>query len=41
METNRFELVFDETVEGEAIQELYRNIDRVDKNMGDIEEEDE
>jgi len=33
--------VFDETVEGEAIQELYRNIDRVDKNMGDIEEEDE
>lgn len=41
LEANRFELVFDESVEGDAIQELYRNIDRVDKNMGDIEEEDE
>lgn len=41
MDTNKFELVFDETAEGEAIQELYGNVDRVDKNMGDIEEEDE
>ena len=38
---NRFELVFDEAVEGAGIQEMYRGVEKVDKNMGEIEEEDE
>lgn len=37
LENNRFSLIFDEETEGAEIQELYRNVDRIDKNMGDIE----
>ena len=34
LQSNRFEIVFDEICDGEVIQQLYKNVDKVDKNMG-------
>ena len=34
-------MIFDEASEGERIQELFKNVEKIDKNMGEIEEEDE
>lgn len=38
LNNNRFELVFDESIDGSSIQDLFRNVDKIDKNMGEIEE---
>lgn len=41
LEDNEFELIFDESVEGAALRELFKNDMGVDSKMGKVEEDDE
>ena len=41
MDTNKFELIFDENCDGSELVSLYSNIKKIDERMGNIDDEEE